>query len=190
VLNEFQGIMLSTEGVIVVMARLISLDGLFRVFLGGVAVVSKVAVVEFDEDYSESFKHALNLIGGVEDLNTFKRNVVIKVGLFHPRCPHHSSVDLVKSLVENFDKAPKIFLAESDNYVGKALKRLQVYENVFTDRVVPFSLSESSTTKRFKIADEEMDLSHVMLKPNVFVDTHVLRNFPRGSILKNRARVN
>jgi hypothetical protein len=88
-------------------------------------------------------------------------------------------------LVDNFSRAPKIFLTESDNYVDKALKRLQVYKSVFTDRVVPFSLSDGKAVKRLKIADEEMDLSQVMFKPNVFVDTHVLRSFPRGSVLKN-----
>ena len=28
-------------------------------------------------------------------------------------------------------------------------------------------------------------MSHILFKPNVFVSTHVLRNFERGSILKN-----
>jgi hypothetical protein len=30
-----------------------------------------------------------------------------------------------------------------------------------------------------------MNLSHILFKPNVFVDTHILRTFGRGSILKN-----
>lgn len=148
-------------------------------------MASKVAVVEIEEDYDESLKRALELIGGIEDIDTEKRNVIIKVGIFNSRSPQHSSVGLVKSIISNFSKAPKIFLAESDNYCGKALERLQIYKDLFTERVVSFSLSEDEVTKRFKIADEEMDLSHVMFKPNIFVDTHVLRTFPRGSILKN-----
>lgn len=148
-------------------------------------MVSKVAVVELDGDYSKPLKQALDLVGGIGDLNTATRNVIIKVGIFHPRSPHHASMGLVKALVDSFSKAPRIFIAESDNYVGRALDRLQFYKDVFTDRVVPLSLSESVGTKRFKIAGEEMGLSEVMLKPNVFVDTHVLRNFSRGSVLKN-----
>lgn len=148
-------------------------------------MTSKVAVLEFDEDYSEPLKQALDLIGGIEDINNKERNVCIKVGIFQPRWPHHSSVGLVKSLVDSFSRAPKIFLTESDNYVGEALKRLQVYKSVFTDRVVPFSLSDKKAVKRLRIANEEMNLSEVMFKPNVFVDTHVLRSFQRGSILKN-----
>jgi uncharacterized protein (DUF362 family) len=151
----------------------------------GTTLTSKVAVVGFDNDYSESLERALGLIGGIDDLNTQERNVVIKVGVFHPRSLQHSSVGLVRSIVRSFDKAPKVFLTESDNYCGKALERLQIYRDLFTNRVVPFSLSDDTVTRRFRIANEEMGLSHVLLKPNIFVDTHVLRNFKRGSILKN-----
>jgi uncharacterized protein (DUF362 family) len=50
---------------------------------------------------------------------------------------------------------------------------------------VPFNTSDDPDAKKFKIANEEMALSKVMLKPNVFVSTHVLRTFERGCILKN-----
>lgn len=150
-----------------------------------IALVSKVAVVSFNEDYGEPLKRAIDLIGGINDLNTSDRDVVIKVGVFYPRSLQHSSVGLVNSIIRNFSKAPKILLAESDNYCGKALDRLQIYKKLFTDRVVPFSLSDDPATKKLKIANEEMNLSQVLFKPNVFVDTHVLRTFARGSILKN-----
>ena len=35
------------------------------------------------------------------------------------------------------------------------------------------------------IAGEEMNLSQVLFKPNVFVSTHVLRSYDKGSVLKN-----
>lgn len=149
------------------------------------ALTSKVAVVGFDDNYAEPLEQALDLIGGLDNLNTQQRNMVIKVGVFHPHSLQHSSPDLIRSVINSFDKTPKVFLVESDNYCGKALERLQIYKDLFTDRVVPFSLSDDSIKKQFKIAGEEMDLSHVMFKPNIFVDTHVLRNFQRGSILKN-----
>lgn len=146
---------------------------------------SKVAVVEFDEDYSKTLKQALDLIGGIEDLNTAERNVVVKVGVFHPRSLQHASVGIVNSIINNFNKAPKIFLAESDNYCGKSLERLQIYKDLFTERVVPYSLSDDTAAKKLRIVNEEMNLSHILFKPNKFVDTHILRNFQRGSILKN-----
>jgi hypothetical protein len=47
---------------------------------------SKVALVAFDENNAqESFERALRLVGGISDLNTAKRSVVIKVGVFDPR---------------------------------------------------------------------------------------------------------
>ncbi len=36
-----------------------------------------------------------------------------------------------------------------------------------------------------KLAGIEINLSHILFKPNVFVSTHILRSFQRGSILKN-----
>lgn len=50
---------------------------------------------------------------------------------------------------------------------------------------MPFNLSEDKETRRVKIADEEINLSHILFKPNVFVSTHVLRSYDRGSVLKN-----
>ena len=43
---------------------------------------SKVAVVEFEGSVQKSFERALELIGRIDDLNTSKRSVVIKVGVF------------------------------------------------------------------------------------------------------------
>jgi uncharacterized protein (DUF362 family) len=76
-------------------------------------------------------------------------------------------------------------LAESDNYRGKGSERLQIWKELFTKRVAPFNLSDDTDTRKVKIADEEMNFSHILFKPNVFVSTHILRSFERGSILKN-----
>jgi len=146
---------------------------------------SKVAIVEFERDVCKSLKKALELIGNVTDLNTPKRSVVIKVGVFDQNAENHSSVGVVDAIVKSFDKAPKIYLAESDNYRGKGIERLQIWKELFTDRVVPFNLSDDTETRKVKVADEEMQLSHILFKPNVFVSTHILRTFERGTILKN-----
>jgi len=146
---------------------------------------SKVAIVEFENDVSKPFKKAVELIGKVSDINTAKRSVVIKVGVFDHTAENHSSVGVVDAIVKSFNNAPKIYLAESDNYRGKGTERLQVWKELFTDRVVPFNLSDDTENKKVKVADEEMQLSHILFKPNVFVSTHILRTFERGTILKN-----
>lgn len=145
----------------------------------------KVAVVKIDRDVKSSLKKAVKLIGDIADLNVPGRSVVVKVGLFDPRTQAHSSVEVVGAIANMFDKAPKIFLAESDNYRGKGSDRLQKWKNLFTDRVVPFNLSDDTETRKAKIAGEGIPFSHILFKPNVFVSTHILRTFDKGSIIKN-----
>ena len=83
-------------------------------------MTSKVAIVKFDEDAEEeSLKEALSLIGGIEDLNTPKRTVVVKVGVFSHKADNHTSISFVDAIIDSFNKAPKVFLAESDNYKGQ-----------------------------------------------------------------------
>jgi len=153
--------------------------------LVGASVVSKVALVEFDGDVYGSFKHALELIGNIDDLNTTESHVVIKVGVFDHRTKTHSTVSVVDAIVNSFNRAPQIFIAESDNYKGTGTERLQIWKKLFTKRIVPFNLSDDTNTKRVKIADEEIGFSHILFKPNVFVSTHVLRGYEVGSIVKN-----
>ena len=149
------------------------------------SVISKVAIVEFNGDVQRSLKQALKLIGNIEDLNTKKRPVVIKVGVFNHKAETHSTVNVVDAIVNSFNQTPHIFLAESDNYRGTGTERLQIWKKLFTDRVVPFNLSDDPNTRKVKIADEEIGFPHILFEPNVFVSTHVLRTFEKGSILKN-----
>lgn len=148
-------------------------------------MVPKVAIVELNGDVQESFRRALKLIGKIDDLNTKERSVVIKLGVFDHKKNNHPTVNVVNAIVNSFDKAPQIFLAESDNYKGKGSERLQIWKQLFTKRVVPFNLSEDAETTEVRIADEKIRLSHVLFKPNVFVSTHALRKSDRGTILKN-----
>jgi uncharacterized protein (DUF362 family) len=114
-----------------------------------------------------------------------KRPVVIKVGVFSHKAENHVSVRLVDAIIECFDKAPKVFVAESDNYKGTGLERLEIWKELYSERVVPFNLSDDSITKRVEIANQQMDLPQILFKPNVLVDAHILRSFESGSILKN-----
>ncbi len=96
------------------------------------------------------------MIGGINDLNTTKRRVTIKVGVFTTKRPHHSSVDVVRAIINSFDKAPEILLAESDNYQGAGSERLQIWKELFSDNVIPFNLSEDTETRQFRIGGENL----------------------------------
>lgn len=148
-------------------------------------MTSEVAMIEFDGNLPEVLKQVLEVIGGIDDLNTVERSVVVKVGVFSHKAGNHTSASMVDAITNCFDKAPKIFLAESDNYRGTGLERLQIWKELFTERIVPINLSEDPNTKRVELANEEMNLSQILFKPNVLIDTHILRSFERGSILKN-----
>jgi uncharacterized protein (DUF362 family) len=148
-------------------------------------VRSKVALIELIDDVEASLGKALKLIGGIADLNTPERSVVVKVGVFDPEAGHHATVGVVDAIIKSFDEAPKIFLAESDNYRGLGSDRLQIWKSLFSKRVVPFNLSEDKEVRRVKVADEKLGLSHVLFKPNVFVSTHIPRVYEKGSVLKN-----
>ncbi len=144
----------------------------------------KVAVAHLSRN-DDPFREALKQMGTIEDLNSPSTSVVIKVGVFNHQAQNHTSVEVLKAIIDSFTKAPKIYIVESDNYIGNGLERLQIWKQLFNERVVPFNLSEDSDLKKVKVADEEIGLSHLLFKPNVFVSTHILRKYERGSILKN-----
>ncbi len=148
-------------------------------------MASQVALVESNGDVQESFNQALKLIGKIDDLNTAEWSVVVKVGVFDHKATNHPSVSVVNAIVNSFNKAPQIYLAESDNYKGTGTERLQIWKELFTERVNPFNLSDDIDTREVEIADEKMRLSHILFKPNVLVSTHALRRYDKGTILKN-----
>lgn len=150
-----------------------------------IEVTSKVAVVKVDKSVQESFEGAVTLIGGIDELNTVEKPVVVKVGVFDHKAANHPTVRAVGAIANSFSKAPQIYLAESDNYKGTGAERLQIWKELFTERVVPFNLSEDINTREVVIAGEKMEFSHILFKPNIFVSTHALRKYDKGTILKN-----
>lgn len=150
-------------------------------------LASQVAVVELNGDVQESFNQALRLIEKIDDLNTIERSVVVKVGVFNHKGPrvNHPTVGVVGAIVNSFNKAPQIYLAESDNYKGTGSERLRIWKELFTERVVPFNLSEDKDTREVEVANEKIGFSHILFKPNVLVSTHALRKYDKGTILKN-----
>ena len=161
------------------------ITGIYATTTKVVNMASKVAIVEVGQDPKQAFKQALDLIGGIGDLNTKDRQVVVKVGVFDHRTSHHTTVDVASAIIDSFDKAPKIFLAESDNYRGTGIERLQIWKKLFSNRVIPFNLSEDTDIRTVKIVDEKIGLSHILFKPNTLVSTHILRTYDKGSVIKN-----
>jgi len=148
-----------------------------------------VALIDMKKHGQDSMNEAVKLLGGLKDLNKAKRQAVIKMGVFHHGFPQYTSVDVTKQIVDIFDRTSKVYLVESDNYRGTGDERLQLWKDVFDTRVMPFNLSTDVNTRPVTIdnpiREVVIDLSHILFKPNVFVSTHVLRSYTKGSVLKN-----
>ncbi|MFW9831181.1 MAG: DUF362 domain-containing protein [Candidatus Thorarchaeota archaeon] len=136
-----------------------------------------VAVVD-----SASFTKAIELIGGVNELNSPERRVVVKVGIYNPETGICSTVETVKAISKVFDKATEILIAESDSGAGPGLDRLKVWKNCYTDRIVPFNLSDDEETSLVKVAGEKIPFSHVLLEKNTFISTHVPRRYEKAGL--------
>lgn len=152
-------------------------------------MTADVALIDMKKHGSNSMMKAAELLGGFKEINTRKREVVLKMGVFHHGFPQYTTVDVTRQIIDVFDKAKRIHLVESDNYRGTGDERLQLWKELFNERVQPFNLSTDEeihpTEVDNPIRDITIDLSHLLLKPNVFVSTHVLRSYTKGSVLKN-----
>jgi uncharacterized protein (DUF362 family) len=146
-------------------------------------MVSRVALVKTNGKVMEAYQHALKLIGGTDFLNA--QNVTVKVGIYDKRNMNYPTVPVVKAVVDSFAKSKRILIVESDNHNGKALKRLQEWNEVFSDRVMPFSLSNDPETREITVCGEKIHLSSSLFKPNFLVSLHVLRKGKAGCIFKN-----
>ncbi len=152
----------------------------------GLDLTSRVAIAEFNKDaVRRSLKQALETIGGLTDLNVFEKPAIVKVGVFSHKAQNHASVGVVDAIVNLFDGSQKILLAESDNYQGTGLERLQLWKELFAEEVVPINLSDDPEPRKVKLAGQEVNMPSILFEPKVLVDTHILRSFERGSILKN-----
>jgi uncharacterized protein (DUF362 family) len=151
---------------------------------------SRVALVDVGENPTSAYRKAVRLIGGIDDLSMRDREIVIKVGIFNPKASYHTSPDVLGAITKGFIKAPHIYVAESDNYMGKAYERLSIYKKIYSKHITPFSLSDDPHTKVVRVAGEKLNFSRTLFRPNILVSTHVLRslNFlgsQWGGIVKN-----
>ena len=158
-----------------------------------IIILSKViALKTIDEKLT--FDSALQSLENIDDLNSPERSIIIKVGVFNPIKGIYTSLSTLEAIVKGFNKVAKILIAESDSYGGPALDRLNIWKDVFSEKVIPFNLTTDKNIRKIKVADEIVKISHSVFKPNVFVSTHVPRRYERtgksdlmntGSILKN-----
>jgi len=146
-------------------------------------MVSRVALVKTNGRVMEAYQHALKLIGGTEFLDA--KNVTIKVGIYDKRNLNYPTVPVMKTVVDSFANSKRVLIVESDNYNGKALERLQGWKEVFSGRVMPFSLSNDPETREITVCGEKIRLSGSLFKPNFLVSLHVLRKGKAGCIFKN-----
>ncbi len=148
-----------------------------------------VAVVDTD-----SFSDAIDAIGGVDDLNTPERRVVIKVGIYNTETGICTTTGTINSITSAFTKSSKILIAESDSGAGPGLERLKLWNDCYSERVTPFNLSEDESTVDVDVSGETVPFSHTLMEPNTFISTHVPRRYEEagledlmnlGSIIKN-----
>lgn len=148
-----------------------------------------VAVVD-----KNSFREAIGNIGGINNLNSSKNKVVIKVGIYNPETKICTTVKTLNSIINAFDNVTDFKVVESDSGAGPGLVRLELWGECFNEKVKPFNLSHDEDTIEVDVAGEKVPLSHVLFKPNIFISTHVPRRYENtgdedlmneGSIIKN-----
>ena len=131
-----------------------------------------VAVVD-----TESFSNAIDLIKGIDAINRPDRRLVIKVGIYNPKTGICTTPKTLNAIIESFDLSPEIIIAESDSGAGPGLERLEIWNDCYSERVVPFNLSNDELTKEVEVAGERVPFAHVLLEPNTFISTHVPRRY-------------
>ncbi|MFX1605986.1 MAG: DUF362 domain-containing protein [Promethearchaeota archaeon] len=126
---------------------------------------------------SHSFSRALNHIEDMEDLNTSEKRTIIKVGIYNPKTGICTTVKTLQSIIDSFDRSPEIRVTESDSGAGPGLKRLEIWNDCYTDRVIPFNISDDKDTKEVGIAGESVPFPKIFSQPRTFISTHVPRRY-------------
>ncbi|MHA2128208.1 MAG: DUF362 domain-containing protein [Promethearchaeota archaeon] len=146
---------------------------------------SKAVILEVEKNIEDSYLKALELLEMDEKIQGYNNDVLIKVGIYDHKTSAHTTVDLTKNLTKQFKNAKNVYLIESVNYKGSALERLQIWKDLFNDKVHPYDLSDITKSKIIEIARQEMKLPDILFKKSFFVSTHVLRNSQSASVIKN-----
>ncbi|MHA2101716.1 MAG: DUF362 domain-containing protein, partial [Candidatus Kariarchaeaceae archaeon] len=118
----------------------------------------------------------------------------IKVGIYNPERKMCTTIPVLKSMIHSFERTSSIKVIESDSFAGPGLKRLDIWHDCYDDRVIPYNISLDEDTEFVDVAGELVPLSHILLKANSFISTHIPRRYENcgdddllntGSIIKN-----
>ncbi|MFX1508870.1 MAG: DUF362 domain-containing protein [Promethearchaeota archaeon] len=139
--------------------------------------MTTVAVVD-----TNSFGKAIEIIGGLNELNAPDRRAIVKVGIYNPKTGICSTVKTVNAIINAFDQVPEILIAESDSGAGPGLKRLEVWNDCYTERATPFNLSEDEQVTLVDVAGEKIPFAHTLLEPKTFISTHVPRRYEQAGL--------
>lgn len=131
-----------------------------------------VIVVDIDS-LTDAFDH----IEGMSDLNSPDKRVIVKVGIYNSETGICTTVKTLQSIIDSFDRASEIRVTESDSGAGPGLKRLELWNDCYNEKVVPFNLSDDKDTKDVEIAGESVPFPKIFSQPNTFISTHVPRRY-------------
>ena len=143
---------------------------------------------------NKSLTQAIKLIDGAEELFKSEEKVVIKVGIYNPQTQMCTTVSTLNAIINAFERSTDIYITESDSGAGPGLERLEIWRDCYGGKAKPFNLSDDEETVKVRVAGENVQLSHILFKPNIFISTHVPRRFSEagdddllniGSIIKN-----
>ncbi|MFX0169573.1 MAG: DUF362 domain-containing protein [Candidatus Hodarchaeota archaeon] len=130
----------------------------------------------------DSFTQAIETLGGLDGLNSPKQRVVIKVGIYNPKTGICSTVKTLNSIIAAFDQASEILIVESDSGAGPGLKRLEVWNECYTDKAIPFNLSRDRNKQLVEVAGEQVPFAQTLLDPITFISTHVPRRYEKAGL--------
>ena len=126
---------------------------------------------------SSSLARAWEHIPNINKLNSPKNPVYVKVGIYNTQTGICTTPKTVQQIVDFFDHAPTIRVTESDSGAGPGLERLEIWNECYTERVVPFNLSDDKDTVDVEIAGETVPFPKVFSQHNTFISTHVPRRY-------------
>lgn len=133
----------------------------------------KVSIVKFQSP-EQSLSRAVNLIGGITDLDRPRNQVIIKPSIYDPARSPHTNLKVAKAVTSLFHRTKDISFAESDNHLRTSLEALKAggYDQI--TRVGLVNLSDNLT----KMRKSRVKILRNQRFCKILLDTDVLVDFP------------
>jgi uncharacterized protein (DUF362 family) len=136
----------------------------------------KVSIVRFQSP-EQSLLRAIKLIGGIDDLDRPRHQVLIKPGIFDPIRSPHANLAVAKAVISLFHKTRDISFAESNNHLRTSLQALKAggYDQITRVGLVDLSdnLTKIKKTRAKILRDQKF--SRILLDADVLVDFPVMK---------------